>query len=122
MGHTSLVYYLPVILVSFFVVALIFKQNKHAFNKIKPSVVVTCKADVMQPRLVESLRVRFFGRIQKRICDLRYYRFFTTKNGRPEKGSFTMTKACPRAPRGKKRNNQLIPTAKTRRKSNIKYE
>ena len=35
--------------------------------------------------------VRFFGRIQKRISDLRSYGFFTTKkkNGRSEKGSFT---------------------------------
>ena len=53
---------------------------------------------------VRSLKVRFFGRIQKRICDLRSYGFFTTKkNGRSEKGSFTMTTACPRAPREKKK-------------------
>ena len=75
----------------------------------------------MQPRLVESLRVRFFGRIQKRIRDLAWI-LRQQKNGKSEKGSFTMTKACPRSPRGKKRNNQLIPTTKTRRKSNIKYE
>ena len=43
------------------------------------------------------------------------------KNGRSEKESFTMTTACPRAPREKKKNsnNKLILTAKTRRKSNI---
>ena len=42
------------------------------------------------------LGVRFFGvRIQNWICDLRSYGFFTTKkNGRSEKGSFTMTTAC----------------------------
>ena len=42
------------------------------------------------------------------------------KNGRSEKGSFTMTTACPRTPRGKK--NKLILMAKTRRKSNMSYE
>ena len=46
------------------------------------------------------------------------------KNGRSEKGSFTMTTACPRVPSAKKKNNnnsnnKLILTAKTRRKSNI---
>ena len=47
------------------------------------------------------LRVYFFGvRIQKRICDLRSYGFFTTKkNGRSEKGSFTTTTACLCGPR-----------------------
>ena len=47
------------------------------------------------------LRVRFFEvRIQKWICDLRSYGFFTTKKtGRSEKGSFTMTTACLCAPR-----------------------
>ena len=43
------------------------------------------------------------------------------KNGRSEKGSFTMTTACPRTPRGKK-TNKLIFTAKTRRKRNMSYE
>ena len=43
------------------------------------------------------------------------------KNGRSEKGSFTMTTACPRTPRGKK-TNKLIFTAKTRRKRNRSYE
>ena len=43
------------------------------------------------------------------------------KNGRSEKGSFTMTTACPRTPRGKK-INKLIFTAKTRRKRNMSYE
>ena len=42
-------------------------------------------------------------------------------NGRSEKGSFTMTTACPRTPRGKK-TNKLIFTAKTRRKRNMSYE
>ena len=42
------------------------------------------------------------------------------KNGRSEKGSFTMTTACPRTPRGKK--NKLILMAKTRRNSNMSYE
>ena len=44
------------------------------------------------------------------------------KNGRSDKGSFTMTKACPRALHGKKKNNnKLILAAKTRRKSNVNY-
>ena len=33
-----------------------------------------------------TLRVRFFGRIQKRICDLTSYGFFTTKNTKIRKG------------------------------------
>ena len=45
------------------------------------------------------------------------------KNGRSEKGLLNMTTVCPRAPRGKKnKNNKLILTAKTRRKSNISYD
>ena len=53
---------------------------------------------------VRSLRVEFFGKIQKRIYDLRSYGFVTTKkNRRSEKGSFTMSTACPRAPREKKK-------------------
>ena len=44
------------------------------------------------------------------------------KNGRSEKGSFTMTTTCPRTPRGKKTKNKLILTVKTRRKSNMSYK
>ena len=47
-------------------------------------------------------------------------------NGRSEKGSFTMTKACPCAPRDekkrKKETNKLILAAKTRRNRNYVYE
>ena len=46
-------------------------------------------------------RVRFFGRIQKRICDLRTCGFFTTKKTVDPKRSF-MTTACARAYRGEK--------------------
>ena len=76
----------------------------------------------MQPRLVESLNVRFFGRIQKRICDLRSYVFFTTKRTEdPKKYHLPWgAKVCPRAPRGKKKNNKLIQTAKTRRRKSNK--
>ena len=45
------------------------------------------------------------------------------KNGRSRKRSFTMTRACPRAPRDDEnrgeKNDKLILAAKTRRKSNI---
>ena len=44
------------------------------------------------------------------------------KNGRSEKGSFTMTTACPRALHGKQKKNKLILTAKTRGKSNMSYK
>ena len=50
------------------------------------SAGIASPAGVIRP----LLWVRFFGRIQKRISDLRSYGFFTTKkNGRSEKGSFT---------------------------------
>ena len=49
--------------------------------------------------------------------------FFTTKKRKVWKGSFNMTTASPPAPRRKKnKNNKLILTAKTRRKSNISYD
>ena len=49
----------------------------------------------------------FSGRIQKRICDLRSYGFFTYQNnGRSEKGSFTKTTACPGAPRDAKKREK----------------
>ena len=81
--------------------------------------------------LAYSLWVPFFWENSKRICDLRLYGFFTTKQkGRSEKGSFTM--AYHRAPREKKKqqqqqqkrnnNNKLILTVKIRRKSNISYK
>ena len=48
--------------------------------------------------LKSDSQAAFFGRIQKRICDLISYGFLTTKkNGRSDKGSFTMTTECPRA-------------------------
>ena len=49
------------------------------------------------------------------------YGFFVNKKRKVRKGSFTMTTACPHAPRNEKKrgkNNKLILVMKTRRKSN----
>ena len=67
----------------------------------------------------QQQRVRFGGRIQKRICDLRSVRILYYLK---KKGSFTMTTTCPRVPNEKKATTKLILTAKTRRKSNISYK
>ena len=62
------------------------------------------------------LRLRFFGRIQKRICELRSYEFFTAKeNGSSQSGkfrrrSFTMTTASPRALRDEKNRGKKQQT------------
>ena len=41
----------------------------------------------------KSLRVRFFGKIRKRICDPRSYGFFDTKETQnPKKDYFVMTR------------------------------
>ena len=65
--------------------------------------------------LCTTLDVRVRGRIQKRICDLRSYGFFTTKTETedPKKDHLPWTKACPLAPsdeknRGKKQQTALI--------------
>ena len=65
----------------------------------------------------ECLRMRFFGKIQKRICDLRSYGFFPTKKTE-DPIIFTMTRTCPRVPRVEKnrgeksKNNKVILVAK----------
>ena len=60
--------------------------------------------------------LRFVGRIQKRICDLRFMRILHyQKNGWSEKGSFTMTTACPRAPREKKKKTARTNWSSRRR-------
>ena len=57
--------------------------------------------------------VRVWGRIQKRICDLRSYGFFTTKTETEDqkKDHLPWTTACPLAPRDEKnrgkKNNKL---------------
>jgi len=44
-------------------------------------------------KLLETPRVRFFGRIRKRICDPRSYGFFETKETQnPKKDYFVMTR------------------------------
>ena len=46
-----------------------------------------------KPFHVGGLRVRFFGRIRKRICDPRSYGFFDTKETQnPKKDYFVMTR------------------------------
>ena len=70
---------------------------------------------------VRSLRMEFFGKIQKRIYDLRSYGFVTTKKTEDPKKDRLL---CQRhvlvlLERKKNSNNKLILTAKTRRKSNI---
>ena len=85
--------------------------------------------------LAYSLWVPFFWENSKRICDLRLYGFFTTKQkGRSEKGSFTMNNGISPCSSWKKQqqqqqqqqkrnnNNKLILTVKIRRKSNISYK
>ena len=43
--------------------------------------------------IFKTLRVRFFGRIRKRICDPRSYGFFDTKETQnPKKDYFVMTR------------------------------
>ena len=60
-----------------------------------------------------ALRVRFFGRIQKRICDPRSYGFFTTKRAEdPKKNHLPWQRLSP----WEKTN-----TVKTKRKSNTRY-
>ena len=49
--------------------------------------------------------MRCLGRIQKRIRDLAWI-LRQQKNGKSEKGSFTMTTACPHAPRNEKKRGK----------------
>ena len=63
-----------------------------------------------------KIKAAFFGRNQKRICDLRSYEFFTTKengssqSGKLRRGSFTMTTASPRALRDEKNRGKKQQT------------
>ena len=50
-----------------------------------------------------NLRVHFFGESKNRFVISDHTDSSLPKNRRSEKGSFTMTTACPRTPRGKKK-------------------
>ena len=54
---------------------------------------------------LDFLGVRFSGRIHKRICDLVWI-LRQQKKGKSEKRSFTMTMACPHAPRNEKKRGK----------------
>ena len=67
----------------------------------------------------KELWVRFFGRIQKRICDLRSYGFFTIKKTEDPKKDHLPLTACPRAPRGEKKQ-QNDPHGENKKKKQHK--
>ena len=69
-----------------------------------------------------NLRVHFLGESKNRLnfCDLWSYGFFTPKKTEdPKKGSFTMTTACPRTPRGRKKQ-QTDPHGEDKKKKQHK--
>ena len=69
-----------------------FLQNvNHA--KVQSKTNKYCKFHVDLTRRRLSIRVRFFGRIRKRICDPRSYGFFDAKETQnPKKDYFVMTR------------------------------
>ena len=88
------------------------QSNSRYASYLKTQNEITC-----------TRRLRFFGKIQKRIRDLKSYGFFDHyQKTEDPKGSFTMRMGCPRAPRDEKnrgKNNKLILAPKARKKLNI---
>ena len=67
-----------------------------------------------------NLRVHFLGESKNRFVISDHTDSSLPKNRRSEKGSFTMTTACPRTPRGKKKKQQTDPHGEDKKKKQHK--